>query len=84
MQRRASIAEAFLYTLPSSGIRSSCCFSSSGADNATSQLSSAELHYTAKLARLSGLCYGRPEKLAAKLQVEGLQVEAQGQTSFTR
>lgn len=61
-----------------------CCFCSSGAQDTTSQLSAAELHYTAKLARLSGLCYGRPERLAAKLQAEGLQVEAQGQTSFTR
>lgn len=75
---------AVLTVAPSSGSESACCFSSAGPHDATYQLSSADLHYTAKLARLSGLCYGHPEKLAAKLQVEGLQVEAQGQTSFTR
>ncbi|KAL3139882.1 hypothetical protein ABBQ38_004176 [Trebouxia sp. C0009 RCD-2024] len=76
--------EAVLTVAPGSGSQSASCSSSAGPHNATSQLSSADLHFYAKLARLSGLCYGHPEQLAAKLQVEGLQVEAQGQTSFTR
>ncbi|DBA99807.1 TPA: hypothetical protein ACH3X3_012346 [Trebouxia sp. C0006] len=49
-----------------------------------SQLSAKEVHFAAKLARLSGLCYGQPDRLAARLQAEGMQVQAQGQTSFTR
>ena len=49
-----------------------------------SQLSVQELHYSAKMARLSGLCYGNQGTLAARLQAEGLQAIAQGQTSFTR
>lgn len=76
--------EAVLTVAPGSGSQSACCSFSAGPHNTTSQLRSADLHYYAKLARLSGLCYGHPEQLAAKLQVEGLQVEAQGQTSFTR
>ncbi len=49
-----------------------------------SQLDAEEVHFAAKLARLSGLCYGQPDRLAARLQAEGMQVQAQGQTSFTR
>ena len=63
------------------------CQSSSGTDQAAADaphLTATDLHYSAKLARLSGLCYGTPDRLAARLQAEGLQVEAQGQTSFTR
>ena len=63
-----------------------CWFTSSAADQTDSppHLSVEDLHQAAKLARLSGLCYGTPETLAARLQAEGLQVLAQGQTSFTR
>ena len=63
-----------------------CWLTTSAADqtDAPPRLSVQELHQAAKLARLSGLCYGTPETLAARLQAEGLQVLAQGQTSFTR
>ena len=83
-RRKGTVQEAAVSVTLSSGLQTACWSSSAGAPDAISQLSSAELHCTAKLARLSGLCYGQPETLAAKLQIEGLQVEAQGQTAFTR
>ena len=84
LRNGSKVNEAVFSVSSNSGSQSACFFSSAAPQDATSQLSSADLHYTAKLARLSGLCYGAPEKLAARLQVEGMQIEAQGQTAFTR
>ena len=84
LRNGSQVNEAVIPASYKPGSQSAYCFSSAAPQDVMSQLSSADLHYTAKLARLSGLCYGPPEKLAARLQVEGMQVEAQGQTSFTR
>ena len=84
LRNGSKVNEAIFSVSSNLGSHSACCFSSAAPQDATSQLSSADLHYIAKLARLSGLCYGPPEKLAARLQAEGMQVEAQGQTAFTR
>lgn len=50
----------------------------------TAPLSSSELHQAAKLARLSGICYGGSATLAARVTAEGFQFQTQGQTAFTR
>lgn len=82
-----TLSPAHLGAAPALCFLNKSLFSSHGIQQAagnTSHLNATELHYAAKLARLSGLCYGVPENLAARLQAEGMQVQAQGQTSFTR
>lgn len=83
----STLPPAHLAAAPALHFLNKCLLSSHGIQEAagnTSHLNATELHYAAKLARLSGLCYGAPENLAARLQAEGMQVQAQGQTSFTR